>query len=236
MQANNRPACRASNTNENGASGNLTAVRLPKPQQESAPPIEVFDFRKNWHVVKPFLQHPKVTRALERGMNGYLAMRRQECAERGVGEDRWKFKYNPASGPWAYDSSDRWLMLTDDLFNAAVARGEFVWNLGDNEESELERSFEFRQQFYPQPDTLEWYQLFGACHWLAPFLKQLGKLAFPQWKWKGISGPLHSLAAGCDSAGNVRVVFDILNFDTRTAAQLLEFATASEEAELSWSE
>jgi hypothetical protein len=119
-------------------------------------------------------------------------------------------------------------MRADEMVEAAIDRGEFDWHWpeeGEPSEADWVRRDEFAEQFYPQPDTYQWYQLWRACHWLAPWLKELGKLVFPELHWHILTGPRHSLACGADTGHNIRVLFDILNFEVMSAKELIEFAS-----------
>lgn len=61
-----------------------------------------YDFSKNWDTkIKPFLDDPKVIRALTRGVNGYLA--------------NWpnQKKYKKNTCPANYSSKDGYMMLMD---------------------------------------------------------------------------------------------------------------------------
>jgi hypothetical protein len=199
-------------------------VRWPRRYSE----IEVFDFGEKWPLVRPFLRRPEIDSVLERGLNEYFQCRRLECLRLDLGGKGWEIKFDATRGPWSYCSSDFWHTRADDLTYAAIERGEFQWQCVDDEEpteAEWERYFVFSKQFYPQPDTFQWFQLWGACHWLAPWLKELGKLVFPELHWRILSGPRHSLACGIDEARNIKVLFDILNFEEMSARELIEFAS-----------
>jgi hypothetical protein len=83
----------------------------------------------------------------------------------------------------------------------------------------------FFSGFLPQPDTFEFYQLQGGCHFLAQWLTALGRGVFPDLVWKTLKGPRHSLACGTDKDGNIRILFDILQFQRMSAQQILKFAS-----------
>jgi hypothetical protein len=196
--------------------------------------IEVFDFRKNWCVVEPFLNHPNVRKALEQGMNDFCAMRMSKCAELGNDTDFLNLECGPALGPWSFGRLDLWDIRANVLFNRAILEGEFVYKTGEDGEiskAEEKRAERFRQQFFPRPNTCEWYQLLGGCHYLVRFLQELGKLAFPQFAWRVMQGPAHSLAYGCDETGNIKIIFDILNFEQMAALELIAFASRTHSTE-----
>jgi hypothetical protein len=193
--------------------------------------IQVFDFRKHWDLVRPHL--PAAEFALELGIQAYVGIRARECVESGLDPTHWLLRFDPDVAPFAYTSSDYWCMEAERKADAAIARGEFTLGDLDNvDEATAERNMDeygrFLEKFYPQPDSPEWYQLFGACHWLVAWLVILGERIFPHLNWLPIEGDLHSFAAGVDHAGNMRIIFDILNFETMTAKQLVNFASRRE--------
>lgn len=166
--------------------------------------IQVFDFEKDWHLVEPHLNHPKVKNALIRE------------------------GFDLAAGPWTDTTSDYWAQKIMDRANDAIAKGDVRWEPADPDdptEEEWEEYFKIERQFEPKPDSYEWYQCFHGCHWLAPFLRELGKRAFPSLTWKLMKGDDHSLAFGTNRKGNIRMIFDILNFKEMSAIELIQFAS-----------
>jgi hypothetical protein len=109
----------------------------------------------------------------------------------------------------------------------AMERGEFKGeqpNENDDEVSAKKKLDEFYEFWWrrcaPQPDTYEWYQLFGACHWLVPWLLKLGRLIFPDLKWMAVRGELHSFAGGLEGT-KPRMLFDILFFKKLSAQEII---------------
>lgn len=179
--------------------------------------IEVFDFAKKWHLVKPFLHRPEIEMLLKVVMHDVALQRRREV-------------YDPARGPWRYSDCDYWSHRANELGNAAIERGEFRWqvDLADDEQpsdAEWERYNKFEAQFFPQPDTFQWYQAWGASHRLAFWLEELGRLAFPELDWKILECPRHSVACGIDKDRKIKILFDILMFQEMSAKEILEFAS-----------
>jgi hypothetical protein len=190
--------------------------------------IQVFDFRKHWDLVRPHLPEAESTLGLE--IQDFIKTRRRECAKSGLDPTHWSLTYDPDLPPFAYTASDYWLREAARKANVAIHRGEFTFCDPDKvDDATAKRNVDeygrFLDKFYPQPDTPEWYQLFGACHWLVGWLLILGKRIFPHLNWMPIYGDLHSFAAGIDHTGNMRIIFDILNFETMTAKQLVNFAS-----------
>lgn len=204
----------------------------PGPLATADSSIEVFNFRKNWPLVRPHLAAAEL--ALERGINAYLAAEVRAIKKKGLDPAAVKTKYDPQRGPWSY-ASDFWVEEVDNKMEAAIERGDFKWeppdeDADDSTSERIGREYEdYSQKFYPQPDTPEWYQLFGACHWLVGWQLVLGKRIFPQFNWKPFRSDFHSFAAGIDQQGNLRIIFDILNFETMTAAELIDFAINGDE-------
>ena len=188
--------------------------------------MQVFDFKANWHLVVPHLKDANLNEMLERCVNRYLQDDYDFRVAQTGGPVVWLGRYEPANGPWFYTRSDYWLTYATELADAAVDRGDFAWNCKDGEEpteEEFDRYSEFCNQFYPRCGTYQWYQLFGACHWLAPWLKALGKRVFPHLKWRVMQSEWHSFAYGVDPDGN-GIIFDILLFETHSAQQILDWA------------
>jgi hypothetical protein len=198
----------------------------PESKRNEALAIEVFDFEKNWHLVKPHL--PAAEQALADGLNDYFAQRAEECVERGLNPKRWQIRYDPSAGPWSYCSSDYWLREASLRAEDAILGGKVKWDPPEDYEDEgsarrkFDAYYEICCRFAPQPHTFEWYQLFGACHWLVPWQLKLGKLIFSQMKWMAVNGELHSFAGGLEGT-KARMIFDILNFKTKSAAELIEW-------------
>jgi len=201
---------------------------LPANPQTQEPQsiIQVFDFERNWHLVRPHL--PAAEQALADGLNAYFAQRAAKCVEKGLNPKRWKIRYNPQRGPWSYCRLNHWYVEIGCKVNEAILRGEFKWKLPGNGESAASAIKKwaaygrFYRRFEPQPDTFEWYQFFGASPALVPWQLVLGKSVFPNLAWSPVTSSRHSFAGGfCD--GDLRIISDILNFKTKSAAQLLAF-------------
>src|SRR5262249_29461638 len=79
-------------------------------------------------------------------------------------------------------------------------------------------------QFYPKPDTLEWFQFWSAAQYFTPWLMELGRCVYPELDWKVMTGDEHSLAYGTDKLGNIKVLFDHHCFEW-DACDLIEFAS-----------
>ena len=80
--------------------------------------------------------------------------------------------------------------------------------------------FELRR---PKPHSVNWYRPFGYCWGIAPFCMELGRCIYPELEWRIITGYKHTVAVGFKDK-KPYVVFDILNFDTMSAREILNFA------------
>lgn len=199
-----------------------------EPTQDN---IEVFDFKKNWHLVKPHLHNPKVQNALLEGLNAYLENRRASCVAKGLSTELLQGPWTLEEEPWAH-ATDYWDMQVEEM--AEMAGWE--WNLGedddeDAEELENERYREFCSKFWPKPGSYQWYQLPYGSHWLAPWQRELGRLMFPQFEWHILSAPPeplyfhnYSVVYCLDQDRRVRMLLDIWNFEGISAAEMVESA------------
>jgi hypothetical protein len=214
------------------------------------PAPEVFNFEKKWHLIKPFLNEPKLVKLLDDQMNACNDSFRQRCVENGRLPDILEGPYDRKKGPWFYGQSDYWYIKAERMVDKAEKKGQVrpfdypggtyrrnqeysaaeIAAADPEETAEYERYDKFAAQFYPQPDSPEWYQNRQGGEWLAPWLLELGKLVFPKFTWH-LSKEFdchfihwfdnggdqlcdiltHSVAYGMHG-GKVRMVFDILNY------------------------
>lgn len=198
--------------------------------------IEVFDFKKNWDVIVPHLHHPDVEAALAHGMNAYRVMRGSLSIAHTGGPGTWIEPWDPERGPLDNDSTNHWALRCNELLDEAIESGEieFEWPEDDDVEAmgqALQKHSELASQFYPKPDSLEWYQLHNAGHYLAPWQRALGRRIFPELVWKIMTGDFHSTAYGTDKDGEIKIIFDILSFEIEgwTATEIIEASSARRE-------
>lgn len=62
---------------------------------------------------------------------------------------------------------------------------------------------------WPRDGSYRWYQPFGKCHWIAPFLLGLAKKIYPKDSWYIQRGYFHTTVTNT----NKTIVFDILLFE-----------------------
>ena len=162
-----------------------------------APTLHVFDFARNWNLVLPHLKDSRAEAALDRGMQD-------------LGKNRWRGRpWIPSEGPWEWSSMDvHWE-------RAAEAMCWYDGECGDDGYNAEMRTH------LPKPDTAAWYQVFGDCHYIAPWAAAIGRLVYPQLRWRVVRGLTHSTAWGRpsdDSDGGI--LFDILLFEDTTGDEI----------------
>ena len=161
---------------------------------------EIFDIDGRWHEVVPHLNDRRVVRALNAGMNAW-------CVDRNK-------TWDPVLGPYSYSRTDYWFNRSTDALNESQEYADLPWHEEEEEDEDEDYSEEFyakawqiEKQFYPQPNTPDWYRCLGACHCPAPWNATLGSCVFPELQWHVISDENHSTAIG---QGQRTVIFDIL--------------------------
>lgn len=75
----------------------------------------------------------------------------------------------------------------------------------------------------PAPDSVGWFQVTGACHFLAGWAIVVASIYMPHLSWEIRHSDLHSTVVGCEASGEIRWIFDILWFEECTAKQLLDW-------------
>lgn len=207
-----RTATSPSHKSKGGKS--IAASRTSRSGRTPWNEILLFDFDGRWSEVIPLLNEPLVLRALNAGMNAYLAD--------SYGRSDWQ----PGEGPWVYTRSDYWVQRSQDLANdspewAAYAEAN-PWNEDDDDPDEQPEWFQVLDriagQFDPQPRTPNWYRCYGACHWLAGWNCAIGQLLMPERDWYVLSATKHSNAIGLGPEDIV--IMDILWGHDHTPAQV----------------
>jgi len=70
--------------------------------------------------------------------------------------------------------------------------------------------------------NLNFYDLWGGCHWLAHFVLVLARKAFPKKKWSVLRGKRHTIVVD-DHPDGIHIVMDILNFRSYSAKWSIDF-------------
>ena len=76
----------------------------------------------------------------------------------------------------------------------------------------------------PKPHSISWYRPFGFCWGIAPFCKELGRCIYPELEWDIMIGDKHTVAVGFKD-DKPYMIFDILNFDKKSAWEILDLAS-----------
>ena len=181
-----------------------------------------YDFGKNWDTkVKPFLEHPKIKKAIVKGVNSYLS----------IFPNNHKYKKN--TPPAQYSSKDWYVTIRDrqeeiimeKLRTSNQLSKEFLdfeakiqehgdYCIGDDDENDPQTLYDMQQEIlapYFSWDKIKYdilsYCLSGSCHWWSPtFELTLAKLVEPEIKWKVQRGNDHTTVISQDK----KRVFDLL--------------------------
>lgn len=73
----------------------------------------------------------------------------------------------------------------------------------------------------PAPDSVGWFQVTGACHFLARWAIVVASIYMPHLNWEIRRSDLHSTVVGCLDSGEIIWIFDILAFEDLTAEQIM---------------
>jgi hypothetical protein len=75
---------------------------------KNAPEMKLFNFRKNWHKVKPYLFDKDVQDALNEGMFEMMENEIENFKEQNIKYDPNNFIWIPGSAPYLYTTSSYW--------------------------------------------------------------------------------------------------------------------------------
>ncbi|MFS8601538.1 hypothetical protein LRO89_02945 [Priestia megaterium] len=152
---------------------------------------QLYSVRGNWHVFKPFLNDGEVIAELNEMMTLLCEMHPK----------RYPKMWMPGDAPWEYTTTSYWLDLIDeeldendeyqnaynqmiqDLFSEIHGRKMQDTELDDDLWDEIFGTDEYwkreellKQKYskiYPKEGTIEYYQVYGACHWISRVLAVL---------------------------------------------------------------
>jgi len=204
------------------------------PKENIIMKIEKFNFKKNWNLVEPHLNDPDILEKLDYGMSEFAA---DHC---------WKHhpQWNRSNGigPWEYARGDHfhqkaldecqnrpeYKKLMEKYSAIAESIGESLDYLmgGKAFNSEFEVLLEMH---YPQKNTYQWYQCFGAAHYLATWQKALAEEVFPNKEWHIFQTGAetkeygHSTIVGKSQSGDW-LIFDIFLFEDHSEMEILREA------------
>jgi hypothetical protein len=189
--------------------------------------MKIYDVDKCWPEVKRHLSDPTVQLALDLGMKVY-------AENMPTIPGPWDL----VKAPWMYSEDDAWDYIAYQRFETSDAYKEWLRWSEEQEpkylsELELERWYdsevaqfilvrykELMAEFYPQPETPDWYRCIGASDSLGAFNCALGLKVAPHLNWKVVAGQRHTTAIGYDEGQSV-LCFDIL-WCRKTAAEMMK--------------
>ncbi len=77
------------------------------------------------------------------------------------------------------------------------------------------------EQRVPRPDSVEWFQVHHACHYLAEWAVEVALVHMPNLSWRVRRSSLHTTVIGYARSGEIHWIFDVLWFEECTARQIL---------------
>ena len=177
-----------------------------------------FDYENDWHLVVPHLSDPGLQQLLDTQL-GYFVRRHFS----------WR-TYEPGSPPWIWTDLGWHCWQASERAEQAGLMTELYREFGficphafhealevdeDLEQRCRDRIDEIEAPFLPQPGSVAFYQVWNACHWMAPFFTLVAQRAVPNLIWTTLVGPYHSTTVGRRSAKGsgsqtIMMVFDPL--------------------------
>jgi hypothetical protein len=192
-----------------------------------APAAQVFDFDDpaQWSLAVPHLEAPAVVQALRTEMK--ILARDSGMPYR---EAPWEMSYGDS---WHHEIFERALDLVNhgayDDFSGdeggCGADDDFGDDFDDDgcdgcgdcdECAAHEESFNRQldaavKDCEPKPGTPDYYRAIAGCFYLAPFLAELGRHAFPELEWDVVESEHHAVAWGRSENNPAGIIFDILS-------------------------
>ena len=169
-----------------------------------------YDFGTNWKSkIVPYLDDPRVKKALQKGVNSYLS--------NWPGNKKYKANTPPAN----YSSKDCYCMLMDrkeeiymeELRKSNKLPKEYLDIEANYDDEDSEKFFEIRNKITKSLHEwknikydLESYYVSGSCHSMSPtFELTLARIVEPNEEWRVRRGKLHSTVINKDNTK----VFDL---------------------------
>lgn len=109
------------------------------------------------------------------------------------------------------DYPDRLWSVPDGWFRYDPKLPPYVHSMGDA----------WLEQRVPRPDSVEWFQVHHACHYLADWVLEVAQVHMPKLSWQVRRSSLHSTVIGYAKSGEIIWIFDVLWFEECTAKQIL---------------
>jgi hypothetical protein len=207
--------------------------------------IEIFDFEKDWNLVEPHLDDPKLLKLLNK------AMRRFSIHHKPMDLPIW----DPSDdiGPWRYgktyfheerarrnasEGPEVGALIDEYLAICEIENFEFdetVYSTDHEDpkkreiaEAFIEKSLQIIDKYLPQKGTYQWYQCYTAGGYLKKWQLALAKKIFPDYKWRTYEG--HDVKFGqCEivqigkSPNGNYLIFDIFLFNKASVDKILEY-------------
>lgn len=106
---------------------------------------------------------------------------------------------------------DRLQTVLDGWFRYDPKQPPFTYGMG----------VEWLNQRMPRPDSIEWFQVHHACHYIAEWAVEVAQVHMPHLRWEIRRSSLHTTVIGFLHTGEIRWLFDVLFFEKLTARQIL---------------
>jgi hypothetical protein len=207
--------------------------------------IEIFDFEKDWNLVEPHLDEPKLLKLLNK------AMRRFSIRHKPIDMPIW----DPTDdiGPWKYgtrpciheerarreasEGPEVEALIEEYLAICEIENVEFdetVYSTDHEDpkkreiaEAFIEKSLQIIDKYLPQKGTYQWYQCYTAGSYLKKWQLALAKKIFPDYKWRTYEG--HDAKFGRCSIAHIGkgpngnyLIFDIFTFKKDSVDEILK--------------
>ena len=168
--------------------------------------VRKFDFKKDWHLVEPYLDNPEVLESLDEGMLRF--------SKQHGWSDLHLWDREDGKGPWEYTKSDSHVNYAcvranespdsdrlnekytkiiekmdvnlDELNMVPLEFLDLQWDnpkfkkLVESYNKEFER---IENKYLPKENTYKWYQCFSACFYLAEWQETLARKVYPKYNW-----------------------------------------------------
>jgi|WetSurMetagenome_2_1015567.scaffolds.fasta_scaffold475417_1 hypothetical protein len=162
--------------------------------------ITKFNFKKDWHLVKPHLKNSAVVKELNKGMREFSKYFKWNDLP------LWNPKNN--IGTWEYSKSDGHIEFANqkavkdpqtqilaNKFWDFLEKHNIDWDVFDETEKNDKKlknkiesyekaNYKIVQKYLPQKNTYKWYQCWTAAKYLAEWQKTLAEKILPDYQWK----------------------------------------------------
>jgi hypothetical protein len=216
--------------------GTLNKATLDKDGTDLAPAdYEILPLNTLWPEIYSHCSDPEVQAQITTSARNWI--KDHGWVHHKPEKDTWNILgalCGKCSAPWELGSSDYWCVEIDrrieegihdnDPLAVAANASESLYfaieelhssggSIVSDKERQLISELYTRTQaaFEPKPDSLDWWAIRHACHYVAPFALALAQRAYPDGDWGIIEGSQHSTVVDFLK----RRCFDILLYDER---------------------